>query len=75
MSHKVVYEKFKELFNIEECDVDTWFQNGKNSIRVRNVNKVVFVFSYEDDRDWCLETEASYINKMRAGFIKYQEER
>lgn len=64
MSHHEVMKKFKELFCIEEREIDTWFQNGKNSIRVRNKNKVEFVFTYENDHDWCLETAERFLKKL-----------
>ena len=57
-------EKFKELFCIEDQAIETWFQNGLNSIRVRNKHKVEFVFTYENDRDWCLETSGHFLNRL-----------
>ncbi len=33
-------------------NIDTWFLNGKNSIRIRNKNGKEFIFTFNNDNDW-----------------------
>lgn len=66
MTHKKVYETFKDLFNVEDEEVSAWFQNGLNSIRVRNQNRVEFVFTYENDHDWVLETAEHFLKRLES---------
>lgn len=71
MIHKKVFEKHQAMFN---CDrVDTWFQNGYNSVRIRFENKKEVVFTYHDDDNWWLETVNIFISNMnsrRKGAVK-----
>lgn len=64
MTHNEVFKKFKEYFNVEDSDIDVWFQNGKNSIRVRNKEKREFVFTYESERNWCLDTSEHFLENL-----------
>ena len=65
MSHKNVFEQFKLLFpQYIEC-IDTWFPNGKNSIRVRWTQDSDRIFTYNGIDDWCFETVDSFLNRMK----------
>lgn len=64
MLHDKVFELFKQTFPQYAVDVDTWFPNGKNSIRLRMKNRKEFVLTYNSQEDWRLETIDSYIRSM-----------
>jgi hypothetical protein len=61
MTHKDVYERFKELFPPYAADVTTWFPNGKGSIRVRLKSGLDYVFTVNGRLDWRFETVGSFI--------------
>lgn len=65
MIHTKVYEQFEKQFPQYSEYVDTWFPNGKNSVRVRIKDGSDFIFTYNNWTDWCFETVESYIKKMR----------
>lgn len=65
MQHLDVYEWFKRYFPQYSEHVETWFQNGKNSVRVRQENKQEFIFTYNGEKDWCFETADSYVKRMK----------
>jgi len=68
MSHNEVYKWFELYFQLYAGDkVTTWFQNGKNSIRVRQTNGQEFVFTYNSKKDWRFETIDSYIKHVMKG--------
>ena len=47
MSHSKVYKWFELYFPQYAGDkVETWFQNGKNSIRIRQKNHQEFIFTF-----------------------------
>jgi hypothetical protein len=62
MIHSEVLKKFKELLNIG--DIDVYFPNGFNSIRIRLMTGSEIVFTYENDHKWCIETVTYHISKM-----------
>jgi hypothetical protein len=62
MLHKDVYEIYKLTFDLGE--IDTWWQNGYNSIRVRYENKREVIFTYENTTSWRLETVNKFIESM-----------
>lgn len=56
MSHNEVYKWFELYFPIYAGNkVVTWFQNGKNSIRIRQTNGQEFTFTFNNQKDWKLE--------------------
>lgn len=63
MPHHVIFEKFQTLFPQYADGTTDWFSNGKNSIRVRLVNHLEFIFSYEDKKNWMFETVDSYLDR------------
>ena len=67
MKHEEVYKYFQTQFPNYDKYVNEWFPNGKNSVRVRIQGGSDFIFTYNNWMDWCFETVASYIPKMRGG--------
>ena len=50
MSHSEVYKWFELYFPQYAGDnVETWFQNGKNSIRIRQKNHQEFIFTFNNE--------------------------
>lgn len=81
MTPKMIWEMFKFLFlphflnRITEGEVVSWFPIGKNSIRIKTKNHKEFVFTYEDEDNWILETYKVYLLRMRPIFIHHTKER
>ena len=68
MTHKSVDQWFELYFPQYAGDkVDVWFQNGKNSIRIRQKNHQEFIFTFNDKDDWRFETVKSFINELKGG--------
>ena len=66
MNHDQVLAKFKEIYYLgPDDDIDIWFPNGKNSVRIRFTNKREIVFTYYGKDNWVLETAGHFIGKMR----------
>ncbi len=62
MSHREVFSKFQSYFpDFSDDKIDIWFQNGKNSIRVRLTNQRELIFTYSSDANWRLQTINNYI--------------
>lgn len=65
MVHKEVYKQFELYFPLYAGkNVEVWFPNGKNSVRVRQKNGQEFIFSYSGKDDWKFETRKSFINYL-----------
>ena len=65
MTHKDVLKMFKTYFPSIAGVMTEWFPNGKNSIRVRYSRiRPDVVFTYNDTKDWKLETVDSFIKSM-----------
>lgn len=65
MVHKEVYKWFELYFPLYAGEnVEVWFPNGKNSVRVRQKNGQEFIFSYNGKDDWKFETRKSFINYL-----------
>lgn len=68
MTHKSVYQWFELYFpQYAGNKVEVWFQNGKNSIRIRQKNHQEFIFTFNDKDDWRFETVKSFINELKGG--------
>lgn len=65
MKHQYVYEKFEEMFNKLAQEAETWFTNGLNCIRIRFPDRGDYVFTYNRDDDWRLETMTSWIKSRK----------
>lgn len=44
-----------------------WFPNGRDSIRIRDINKHELIFTYHGDTDWRLETVNEFLKNMKGG--------
>lgn len=64
MTHKEVYEIFKKLFPSQINFVSEVFPNGANSIRIRKKDDDDFVFTYNAENDFSLQSLESYINSL-----------
>lgn len=65
MLHHNVLIKFNLYFPHITSDVETWFPNGRNSIRIRLHDLREFIFTYNDEKDWCFETKESFIKRLK----------
>lgn len=65
MTHKEVFEKFEKCFPQFAETVECIFPNGKNSIRVRIAYLRDYIFTFNDEYDWCFETVDSFIKRMK----------
>lgn len=69
MPHADVYKIFVGMFPQFDNKIDTYFPNGRNSIRVcLNDGGKDLIFTYNEesiDEDWRLESKASFIRKMK----------
>lgn len=68
MSHNEVYKWF-ELYMPDYAGekVSEWFANGRNSVRIRQVNGQEFIFTYNNQQDWKFETITSFLENMKGG--------
>ena len=65
MTHKQVYEKYKEMIPFDETKTDLYFPCGLNTIRVRLNTGEEFVFSYNSNKSWVFETVDNFVKKMK----------
>ena len=56
MTHKALFDIYKMLLGGFLGSVETWFPNGKNSIRVRLTTRQEVIFTYTNDKKWRIET-------------------
>lgn len=64
MRHADIKLLFDRMFDTRFGDVEAWFPNGKNSIRVRMKDRREFVFTYNSKNCWCLGTVDMFIDTM-----------
>ena len=65
MTHIDIYKKFLKICPIIEDTIECWFQNGKNSIRVRMKNKKEIVFTVYSSNKWKIESMDLHISEMK----------
>lgn len=65
MRHQDIYKQYQCCFPQYAERTERWFPNGKNSIRVRQNNKMEFIFSYENEQNWGLETKNHFLRSMK----------
>lgn len=72
MSHTEILRKFKEIFRIKDETIDTWYPNGKNSVRVKLITYEDLIFTFISEDDWRVETLKSFFisAKKTASFMK-----
>lgn len=67
MIHRDIYKLFELYFpNYAGNKVDTWFPNGKNSIRIRQTNHQEFIFTY-NSKNWKFEMVDSSRSGIKGG--------
>ena len=62
-----VYCKFKSMFPDMSKYTAVWFPNGRNSIRIRDINRHELIFTYCDENNWRLETVNEFLKNMKGG--------
>lgn len=67
MNHKEIYNAFQSYLPQYAEQTETWFPNGKNSIRVRRKDKREFIFTYRGKLDWHFETVRSFVKRDKGG--------
>lgn len=63
MTHHNVYEQFKLYLPMYARTTETWFPNGKNSIRARQTGGQELIFTFNGNEDWRFETVKSFLKK------------
>jgi hypothetical protein len=66
MTHTAILNIFKELFPQYAEKSKMWVPNGRSCIRVKMDNKSEFIFTYEGNGHWSLETVGCYIDRIKA---------
>ena len=62
MSQKELFKWFELYFSQYAGDkIEAWFPNGKNSIRIRQLNKQEFIFTFTSEDEWKFETIKSFM--------------
>ena len=78
MSHNDVLKYFKEISPLGDVRIETWYPNGKNSIRLRISEwNTELIFTYNSPRRWRIETVDFFVDnlKMDIGRIKKIKQR
>lgn len=65
MTHKKVHENFIRIFPGVAGRTFQWFQNGKDSIRLRIAFQDDMIFSYTNPKDWRLESVETWLDSNR----------
>lgn len=65
MIHTDVFEKFNGIFISAIHDIEHWFPNGFNSIRIRYKKGDEWVFTYFSEGKWSLQMLDSFIEDMK----------
>jgi hypothetical protein len=61
MLHNELFDMFKRIAKIPDENIDCWFPNGKDSVRVRLVGGLELVLTYKSMTMWRLETVDSFL--------------
>ena len=67
MLQEKVYCKFKSMFPTMAKYAAVWFPNGRDSIRIRYINKHELIFTYHGVTDWRLERVNEFLKNMKGG--------
>ena len=65
MTQKDVFKAFLEISRTTEEDIEMWFPNGKDSVRVKLKDKQELIFTYDSPRYWRLETRGAFLTDMK----------
>lgn len=74
MTQKEIYKLLVLNYPHYSKYVDRWFPNGKNSIRIRQINQQEFIFTYNDKKDWKFETLDSFLKSLNTQNRKDRKE-
>lgn len=55
MIHDELFLKFRTMFPVYAEEVRGYYKYGKHALRI-TTNRNEFIFTYESDKDWSLET-------------------
>ena len=69
MVHSKVFECFQEHLPAFAEKVETYFPNGKNSIRVRQKDGKEFIFSFNGEKTWRFETIDQFLAGLKGGKV------
>ena len=70
MVHNDILKIYKSYFPEESSNIEAWFPNGKNSIRVRMKNRTEFVCTLNGKNNWRYDTIDSFISNTMKGATK-----
>lgn len=68
MNHKELFELFLKDFGFYPnftSNIDCWFPNGKDSIRIRYTDKGDLVFTYLEESTWKKETIKEFVKSKK----------
>lgn len=65
MTPKDVYKAFRDISRTTDEDIEMWFPNGKDSIRVKLRNKQELIFTYDSPKYWRIETRGAFLTDMK----------
>lgn len=65
MAPKDVFKAFLDITRTTEKDIEMWFPNGKDSIRVKFKNRQELIFTYYSKNYWRLETRGAFLTDMK----------
>ena len=65
MTHDIVFQHFRACLPRHASETIAWFPNGKNSIRVRYEDGRDFIFTFNNELDWCYETAEHFIKRLK----------
>lgn len=64
MTHKDIFQAFKNTFPEFVNMPGTYFSNGNNSIRVKLDGRRELIFTYHGANEWKLETVDNFVNEL-----------
>ena len=66
MTPKYLFEVFRNMTFFKNIEIESWFPNNSESIRIRVKNThEELIFSVKRNKEWCLETKEHYISRMK----------
>lgn len=68
----VVSGKFGNMYSIVKKEFPTisdkikrWGRYDAASIFLETVDRMTYIFTYRNDRDWCFQTKTNYLNGLK----------
>ena len=62
--HREIMRLFKEISHTPDEDIEAWYPNGRDSVRVKLKNKRELIFTYKSYNYWRLETRGAFTNGL-----------